>query len=177
MIALQSCAGFCYRAIQISHIYMYPFPLKLTTHTLILRLYVVTEHQAGLPVLYSSFPLAIYFTHGSARQSHFSRVHIYALICEICGACTGFPSCLCWHLMWGELLGTAGWWWGTSSPSDGGERPGSLCVLNWGGGGLLITIQQGWSPDSAPPGSGGEVESDSLQPGKDEVSAPHSASW
>ena len=48
--------------------------------------------------------------------------------------------------MWGELLGTAGWWWGTLSPSDGGESPGSPCVLNWGGGGgggLLISIQQG----------------------------------
>jgi len=27
---------------------------------------VVTDQQAGLPVLYGSFPLAIYFTHGSA---------------------------------------------------------------------------------------------------------------
>ena len=30
---------------------------------------VITEHQAGLPVLYSSFLLAIYFTHGSVYMS------------------------------------------------------------------------------------------------------------
>ena len=29
----------------------------------------VTENQAGLPVLYSSFPLAGYFTHGSVYVS------------------------------------------------------------------------------------------------------------
>ena len=32
-------------------------------------LYVVTEHQAGLPVLFSSFLLIIYFTHGSVNMS------------------------------------------------------------------------------------------------------------
>ena len=31
--------------------------------------YVVTEHQAGLPVLFSSFLLIIYFTHGSVNMS------------------------------------------------------------------------------------------------------------
>ena len=30
---------------------------------------VTTEHQADLPVLYSGFPLAIYFTHGSVSMS------------------------------------------------------------------------------------------------------------
>lgn len=130
-------------------------------------------------MLYSSFPLAIYFTYGSVLQSHFCRVHIYALICDVCAACTGFPSCLCWQLMWNELLGTVWQWWGTSSPSDGGGSPGSPCVLNWGGGGrggILITMQQCWSPDSAPPGSGGGWRV-TPQPGKGEVSAPHSAGW
>ena len=31
---------------------------------------VVTEHQAELPVLYSSFPLAIYFMHGCLYMSN-----------------------------------------------------------------------------------------------------------
>ena len=30
---------------------------------------VITAHQAELPVLYSSFPLAMYFTHGSVYMS------------------------------------------------------------------------------------------------------------
>ena len=37
--------------------------------TLILALYIITEPQAELPVLYSRFPLAIYFMHGSVCMS------------------------------------------------------------------------------------------------------------
>ena len=44
-------------------------------------LWVVTECQAGRPVLHSSFPLAVYFTHGSVYTSmplffYFSKVSL-----------------------------------------------------------------------------------------------------
>ena len=43
--------------------------LLLSLHSTIPSLQLVAEHRAELPVLYSSFPLAIYFTHGSAYMS------------------------------------------------------------------------------------------------------------
>ena len=42
--------------------YIYPLPFKSPSHAPILPLQVVTEHQAELPVLYSTFPLAVCFT-------------------------------------------------------------------------------------------------------------------
>ena len=55
-IALQRCAGFCSTTMGISHNYTYICPLlSLSSLPLILPLFVVTEHYAGLPVLYSSF--------------------------------------------------------------------------------------------------------------------------
>ena len=46
--------------------YVYSFPLEPPCPpSAIPPLQVITEHQAELPVLYSSFPLAIYFTHRS----------------------------------------------------------------------------------------------------------------
>ena len=70
------------------------------------------------------------------------------------------------------LLGGSG---GTSSPSDGGESPGSPYVLH------LVRVESSLpsrrvevlTPHHLAVGEG--VESDSWQPGKDEVSAPHSA--
>ena len=44
----------------ISYVYAY---ISLPSH-----LQVSTEHQAEFPVLYSGFPLAIYFTHGSVHM-------------------------------------------------------------------------------------------------------------
>ena len=45
---------------------LYPLCLEPPSHfPLIPHLEVITEHQAELPVLYSRFPLAIYFTHSS----------------------------------------------------------------------------------------------------------------
>ena len=38
-------------------------------------LWIVTEHWAELPVLYGSFPLAIYFTYGNAHVSVLLSVH------------------------------------------------------------------------------------------------------
>ena len=63
-IVLQCCVGFCCITVQISHKYIcFPFLLRLPTPP--------GHHRApgGLPVLYSSFPLAIYFTHGCVYMS------------------------------------------------------------------------------------------------------------
>ena len=40
-----------------------PYPSTITVIS------VLTEHRAELPILYSSFPLVIYFTHGRAHTS------------------------------------------------------------------------------------------------------------
>ena len=73
-IALQFCVGFCHTIMQISHthththiyiyihthIHMYPFLLSppfLPAPTS--PLWVITEHQAGFPVLFSSFPFSV----------------------------------------------------------------------------------------------------------------------
>ena len=56
----------------ISRNYLYLLSLLSVSSVLphpIPPLYVVTEHQAGLPVLFSSFLLIIYFTHGSVNMS------------------------------------------------------------------------------------------------------------
>ena len=49
------------------YVYLYPFPLgPLSQHpSPIPPIWVIREHQAELLVLYSSFTLAIYFTHHS----------------------------------------------------------------------------------------------------------------
>ena len=49
---------------------MYPFPLGPTSHLHPpSHSQVITDHQAELPVLYGSFPLALYFIHGSVYMS------------------------------------------------------------------------------------------------------------
>ena len=50
-------------------IYISPLSWASLPHPLIPPLQVITEHRAELPVLYSSFPLAIYVTHGSVYMS------------------------------------------------------------------------------------------------------------
>ena len=49
---------------QFSHNYTYIAPL-LSLPPLLPSLWVITEHQAGLPVLYSSFSPAVCFAHGN----------------------------------------------------------------------------------------------------------------
>ena len=63
-ITLQCYAGFCHITMQISHNYTYIFSfLSLPSPSYpIPHLKVIIEHEAGLPVLHSNFPLAIYFT-------------------------------------------------------------------------------------------------------------------
>ena len=48
---------------------LYPLPLGPPSHPPHPTPVVLTKHQADLPVLYSSFPLAICFTHGNVYMS------------------------------------------------------------------------------------------------------------
>ena len=55
---------------QISHKYTYIlFLLSLSPNPPFPPAQVITEHQAGFPVLYSNFPLAIFSTHDSVYRS------------------------------------------------------------------------------------------------------------
>ena len=51
-------------------------------------IYVITEHQAESPVLYSGFPLVIYFTHGSVYMS------ILTSQCVPTSPCPAVSTCL-----------------------------------------------------------------------------------
>ena len=67
LIALQLCVGFCKTTMQIRREYC--FPLEPPLLPPISSLLSLTEHRAGVPVLYSRFPLVIYFTHDSVYMS------------------------------------------------------------------------------------------------------------
>ena len=62
MIALQCCVNFCYTEHnKVNQLFVYVYPL--------LSLHPAPHHRAEISVLYSSFPLAICFTHGSVYMS------------------------------------------------------------------------------------------------------------
>ena len=56
--------------IKLINTYINSLPDEPLFHSPIPLLQVIAEHQAELPVLHSSFPLAIYFMHGSPCQYH-----------------------------------------------------------------------------------------------------------
>ena len=95
IIVLQCCVGFCCITVQISHKYIcFPFFLSLPTPP--------GHHRApgGLPVLYSSFPLAIYFTHGCVYMSiltPFKMVRL-PLFWSICTKYSALHLKLCFYL-------------------------------------------------------------------------------
>ena len=83
IIVLQCCVTSALQSLNQLWVYIYPLPLEPPSHPpSISPLRVITEHQAELPVLYSSFPLAICFTHDSVYMlmllSHFSHVRLCA---------------------------------------------------------------------------------------------------
>ena len=70
IIALQCCVSFFCTMKWISHMHAYiPFLLDLLPNPLHSPVWIITEHQAELPVLYSQFPLALYFTHSIVNVS------------------------------------------------------------------------------------------------------------
>ena len=62
------CQFLLYNEVNQLQVYIYPLPLEPPIPP-IPPTQVITEHQAELPVLYSRFPLAICFTHGSVSMS------------------------------------------------------------------------------------------------------------
>ena len=67
--ALQSLVGFPHTTTKISHKYIIHSLVSLPPTSHHPTLYVVTELPAGLPMLYSNFPLASYFAYGSGYVS------------------------------------------------------------------------------------------------------------
>ena len=87
IIALHCCVSFCCTTVSISYKYTYIYgeiylsisPLSWVSLPLPpshpSRLSQSTEHQAELPVLYSKFPLAVSFTHGSEYVTASLSIH------------------------------------------------------------------------------------------------------
>ena len=65
------CQFLLYNNVNQLCVYIYPLPLEHASHTPIPipAPQVITVHQAQLPVLYNSFPLAIYFIPGNVYMS------------------------------------------------------------------------------------------------------------
>lgn len=54
---------------EVNQLYVYIYPPGTPAHPLIPPFWVITEHRAELSVLYSSFPVALCFTHGRVSIS------------------------------------------------------------------------------------------------------------
>ena len=58
-----------YHALNQLYVYMYHLPFEPPSHASVPPLQIITGHQTELPLLHTSFPLAICFTHGSVCRS------------------------------------------------------------------------------------------------------------
>ena len=63
------CYFLLYNTVNQQYVSFIPSLLSLPPHASILLVSVIAEHQLQLPVLYSSFLLAIYFIHGNVYMS------------------------------------------------------------------------------------------------------------
>ena len=64
------CQFLRYNEVNQLYVYICPLPLGPPSSAPTPSIQVITEHRAEFPVLYSRFPLAIYFTHGSVFMSN-----------------------------------------------------------------------------------------------------------
>ena len=80
------------------YVYIYPFPLGPPSQhpSPIPPIWVIREHQAEPLVLYSSFTLAIYFTHGSVcRSISPNSSHSLSLVVSTCPFSMSVSLSLC----------------------------------------------------------------------------------
>ena len=72
-------------------VYIYLLPLEPLSPYPIPPLQVTTEHQALLPVLYGSFPLAVCFPHGAYVGQSYSPNSSHSLLPLLCPQVFSFP--------------------------------------------------------------------------------------
>ena len=69
-----------------------PPPSRAFLPLLIPPLYVVTQYQAEFPLLYSNFPLTVYFTHGSVYVSTTLPIHCTLPLHSCVHICVPIPA-------------------------------------------------------------------------------------
>ena len=84
VITLQCCVSVFCTMKYVGYMYTDRFPLEPPSHFPILPFSVIAEHQAELPVLWNSFPLASYFTHDSVFMSDLISQFISPSPCPLC---------------------------------------------------------------------------------------------
>jgi len=96
------CWFLLYNQVNQLHVYIHPLPLEPPSYPLSPP---ITYHRAELPVVHSTFPLAVYFTHASECESTLlskfippsssSRIHMPIL--HICISLCSCPAnrCIC----------------------------------------------------------------------------------
>ena len=65
-----------YNKVNQLYVYIYSFPLGTLSHSPFPPTQVITEHPHELFVLYSRFPLAIYFTQSEVSRKEKNKSHI-----------------------------------------------------------------------------------------------------
>ena len=86
------CQFLLYNNVNQLYVYTYSLPLQPPSHSPIPPIQVITEHRAELPVLYCSFPLAIYFTHGSVFISIHPPFHPPLFLQSVLYVCASIPA-------------------------------------------------------------------------------------